>query len=133
MSMHPIVGRPGDVGYLNLSPLILLLLLAWQAPMFNAISYLVLAGLCASLLGDALTLLPRQRVMYAVGAFFLSHLLYTIWFASQLTLSFFWPLPLGAAGIRRPANGGDLESAGRDENAGADLYRNDAGNGLAGR
>ena len=42
--------------------LILLLLLAWQAPMFNAISYLVLAGLCASLLGDALTLLPRQRV-----------------------------------------------------------------------
>ena len=39
----------------------------------------------------------------------------------------------GAAGIRRPANGGDLESAGRDENAGADLYRNDAGNGLAGR
>ncbi|MBO1997831.1 lysoplasmalogenase [Klebsiella pneumoniae] len=33
-------------------------------------------------------------VMYAVGAFFLSHLLYTIWFASQLTLSFFWPLPL---------------------------------------
>ena len=80
--------------------------------MFNAISYLVLAGLCASLLGDALTLLPRQRVMYAVGAFFLSHLLYTIWFASQLTLSF---------------------SAGRDENAGADLYWNDAGDGLAGR
>jgi uncharacterized membrane protein YhhN len=74
--------------------LILLLLLAWQAPMFNAISYLVLAGLCASLVGDALTLLPRQRVMYAVGAFFLSHLLYTIWFASQMTLSFFWPLPL---------------------------------------
>ena len=71
-----------------------LLVLAWQAPMFNAISYLVLAGLCASLVGDALTLLPRQRVMYAVGAFFLSHLLYTIWFASQMTLSFFWPLPL---------------------------------------
>ena len=31
--------------------LLLLLLLAWQAPMFDAISYLVLAGLCASLLG----------------------------------------------------------------------------------
>ena len=28
--------------------LLLLLLLAWQAPMFDAISYLVLAGLCAS-------------------------------------------------------------------------------------
>ncbi|MGQ7173671.1 lysoplasmalogenase family protein, partial [Escherichia sp. R-CC3] len=48
--------------------LLLLLLLAWQAPMFDAISYLVLAGLCASLLGDALTLLPRQRLMYAIGA-----------------------------------------------------------------
>ena len=72
--------------------LLLLLLLAWQAPMFDAISYLVLAGLCASLLGDALTLLPRQRLMYAIGAFFLSHLLYTIYFASQMTLSFFWPL-----------------------------------------
>ena len=70
--------------------LLLLLLLAWQAPMFDAISYLVLAGLCASLLGDALTLLPRQRLMYAIGAFFLSHLLYTIYFASQMTLSFFW-------------------------------------------
>lgn len=65
-----------------------------QAPMFDAISYLVLAGLCASLVGDALTLLPRQRLLYAVGAFFLSHLLYTIYFASQMTLSFFWPLPL---------------------------------------
>ena len=43
------------------------------------------------LLGDALTLLPRQRLMYAIGAFFLSHLLYTIYFASQMTLSFFWP------------------------------------------
>ena len=27
-------------------------------------------------------------------ALFLSHLLYTIYFASQMTLSFFWPLPL---------------------------------------
>ena len=113
--------------------LILLLLLAWQAPMFNAISYLVLAGLCASLLGDALTLLPRQRVMYAVGAFFpvtsaVYHLVRQPADAVVLLAA-----ATGAAGIRRPANGGDLESAGRDENAGADLYRNDAGNGLAGR
>ncbi|WP_314419851.1 lysoplasmalogenase [Pseudescherichia vulneris] len=74
--------------------LLLLLLLAWQAPMFNAVSYLVLAGLCATLVGDALTLLPRQQLLYAIGAFFLAHLLYTIYFASQMTLSFFWPLPL---------------------------------------
>ena len=62
--------------------------------MFDAISYLVLAGLCASLVGDALTLLPRQKLLYAIGAFFLAHLLYTIYFASQMTLTFFWPLPL---------------------------------------
>ncbi|WP_437890535.1 lysoplasmalogenase [Phytobacter sp. V91] len=73
---------------------LLLLLLAWQAPMFSAVSYLVLAGLCTSLVGDALTLLPRQQLLYAIGAFFLSHLLYTIYFASQMSLSFFWPLPI---------------------------------------
>lgn len=74
--------------------LLLLLMLAWQAPMFSATGYLVLAGLLASLAGDALTQLPGQRTLYAIGAFFLSHLLYTIWFASSMTLSFFWPLPL---------------------------------------
>ncbi|NIF33917.1 lysoplasmalogenase [Enterobacter sp. Cy-643] len=74
--------------------LLLLLLLAWQAPMFEATGYLIVAGLLATLVGDALTLLPTQRLLYAVGAFFLSHLLYTIYFASQMTLAIFWPLPL---------------------------------------
>lgn len=74
--------------------LILMLFLALQAPMFNAIGYLVVAGLCAALVGDALAMLPRQRMLYTLGAFFLSHLLYTIWFAGQLTFSFFWPLPV---------------------------------------
>lgn len=84
--------------------LILLLFLALQAPMFNAIGYLVVAGLCAALVGDALAMLQRQRMLYTLGAFFLSHLLYTIWFAGQLTFSFFWPLPvtllvIGAIGL----------------------------------
>ncbi|EGZ7023195.1 lysoplasmalogenase [Cronobacter sakazakii] len=74
--------------------LLLLLLLGWQAPLASPTGYLVLAGLVATLAGDALTLLPRQQLLYAFGAFFLSHLLYTVWFASQMTLSFFWPLPL---------------------------------------
>ncbi|MTD37349.1 lysoplasmalogenase [Erwinia sp. CPCC 100877] len=74
--------------------LLLLLMLAWQAPMFSAIGYLVVAGLLASMVGDALTMLPGQRMLYAIGAFFLSHLLYTIWFASSMALSFFWPIPL---------------------------------------
>lgn len=111
--------------------LLLLLLLAWQAPMFDAISYLVLAGLCASLLGDALTLLPRQRLMYAIGAFFLSHLLYTIYFASQMTLSFFWPLPLVLLVLGAP--GDYLDASGRVSLAYLHVYRHDAGDGVAGR
>ena len=74
--------------------LLLLLALAWQAPVLNNTDYLILAGLAATLLGDALLLLPERRVMYALGAFFLSHLLYTLFLASQMTFSFFWPLPL---------------------------------------
>jgi len=74
--------------------LLLLLLLAWQAPLLGTAGYLVLLGLAASLLADTLLLLPSERPLYAVGAFFLSHLLYTLSFVSQMTLSFFWPLPL---------------------------------------
>ncbi|QKJ85232.1 lysoplasmalogenase [Paramixta manurensis] len=74
--------------------LLLLLAWAWQAPALHTTDYLILLGLLATLIGDALTLLPRQRLLYAIGAFFLSHLLYTISFASNMTLSFFWPIPL---------------------------------------
>lgn len=74
--------------------LLLLLLLAWQAPTLNVYSYLILLGLAATLVADGLLLLPEERFMYAIGAFFLSHLLYTLSFASQMTITFFWPLPL---------------------------------------
>ena len=74
--------------------LLLLLAWAWQAPTRNPTDYLILLGLLATMAGDALTLLPRQRMMYALGAFFLAHLLYTINFASHMTMSFFWPIPL---------------------------------------
>jgi uncharacterized membrane protein YhhN len=74
--------------------LLLLLLLAWQAPTLNVYSYLILLGLAATLVADSLLLLPEERFMYAIGAFFLSHLLYTLSFASQMTITFFWPLPL---------------------------------------
>ena len=74
--------------------LLLLLLLAWQAPTLNVYSYLILLGLAATLVADGLLLLPEERFMYALGAFFLSHLLYTLSFASQMTITFFWPLPL---------------------------------------
>lgn len=79
--------------------LLLLLLLAWQAPVLSAAGYLIVLGLLATLIGDALLLLPRERVLYAIGAFFLSHLLYTLSFASQMTFSLFWPLPLALLAI----------------------------------
>ncbi|RWR02388.1 membrane protein [[Pantoea] beijingensis] len=74
--------------------LLLLLAWAWQAPVLNTTDYFILLGLLATLIGDALTLLPKQRLLYAIGAFFLSHLLYTISFTGHMTLSFFWPIPL---------------------------------------
>ena len=74
--------------------LLLLLLLAWQAPILGPAGYLIVLGLLATLVADALLLLPSERLLYALGAFFLSHLLYTISFASQMTFTLFWPLPL---------------------------------------
>lgn len=74
--------------------LLLLLLLAWQAPTLGPVGYLIVLGLLATLAADALLLLPSERLLYALGAFFLSHLLYTISFASQMTFTLFWPLPL---------------------------------------
>lgn len=74
--------------------LLLLVAWAWQSPILKTTDYLILLGLLATLAGDALTLLPSRRMLYAIGAFFLSHLLYTLFFASQMTLTFFWPVPL---------------------------------------
>ncbi|WP_421507495.1 lysoplasmalogenase [Erwinia rhapontici] len=74
--------------------MLLLLAWAWQAPVLATTDYLILLGVLATLVGDALTLLPTKRMLYAIGAFFLSHLLYTLYFASQMTLSVFWPIPL---------------------------------------
>lgn len=74
--------------------LLLLMLLAWQAPVIGTNSYLIVLGLLATLVADALLLMPKERHLYAIGAFFLSHLLYTLSFASQITFTFFWPLPV---------------------------------------
>lgn len=74
--------------------LLLLLLLALQAPLPGPTGYLISAGLLASLMGDALTLLPRQRLLYAFGAYFLSHLLYSLYFTSHTSFDLYPPLPL---------------------------------------
>lgn len=73
----------------------LLLALAWQTPLMGATGYLIVLGLLATLVADALSLLPTQRSLYAIGGYFLCHLLYTIAFiTAQTSLTFFWPLPL---------------------------------------
>lgn len=73
--------------------LLLLLALAWQTPQLAVPGYLIVVGLLASLVADML--LPTQRLLYAFGAYFVSHLLYTIsFFTSQMAFTFFWPLAL---------------------------------------
>ncbi|MEC5319549.1 lysoplasmalogenase [Brenneria populi subsp. brevivirga] len=75
--------------------LLLLLALAWQTPLLSVPGYLIVVGLLATLVADTLMLLPTQRLLYAFGAYFVSHLLYTISFVtSQTTLTVFWPLVL---------------------------------------
>ncbi|EIC82620.1 lysoplasmalogenase [Serratia sp. M24T3] len=74
--------------------LLLLMLLAWLAPVISTNGYLIEVGLLATLIADALLLLPKERYLYAIGAFFLSHLLYTLSFASQMSFVYYWPLPV---------------------------------------
>ncbi|RRO04389.1 lysoplasmalogenase [Pectobacterium aquaticum] len=75
--------------------MLLLLALAWQMPLLGVLGYLIVLGLLATLVADTLLLLPTQRLLYAFGVYFLSHLLYTIsFFTGQISLTFFWPLAL---------------------------------------
>lgn len=74
--------------------LLLLLALAAQAPVLTVAGYLIILGLVATMVGDALLLLTNERMLYVIGAYFLSYLLYTIGFASQMTFTLFWPLPV---------------------------------------
>lgn len=71
--------------------MLLLLLWAWQSPEMTTFSYLILIGLLASLIADIIQMLPTERMLYTVGALFVSHLLYTLYFANPLKLSFYWP------------------------------------------
>ncbi|WP_075182868.1 lysoplasmalogenase [Pantoea sp. 1.19] len=77
--------------------LLLLLGLAWQAPMFSLMGWLVVAGLVATLLGDALLLLSPTRTLWAIGAFFLSSLLYTAYFVGGAPFAPHWPVAIALA------------------------------------
>nr|WP_253926651.1 lysoplasmalogenase family protein [Dickeya dadantii] len=75
--------------------LLLMMLMVWQTPMLGIPGYLVVLGLAATLIGDALMQLSGDRLRFALSTYLASHLLYTIsFFASRPSLGFFWPLPL---------------------------------------
>ncbi|ACS87634.1 lysoplasmalogenase [Musicola paradisiaca] len=75
--------------------LLLMMLMVWQTPTLGLQGYLVILALAATLAGDALLLLPNQKIRFAVAAYFVSHLLYCVsFFVSQLSFGFFWPLPV---------------------------------------
>ncbi|SQI34572.1 YhhN-like protein [Leminorella richardii] len=71
--------------------MLLMLLWAWQSPELTGVSYLIPIGLLASLAADIVQAVSQERVLYAVGALIVSHLAYTLCFASSLALSFYWP------------------------------------------
>ncbi|MCD1126475.1 lysoplasmalogenase [Jinshanibacter sp. LJY008] len=71
--------------------MLLMLLWAWQAPEITTLSYLILFGLLASLLSDILQMIQKDKMLYAIGALFISRLLYTLYFINPLTPSFYWP------------------------------------------
>ncbi|CAJ0992443.1 lysoplasmalogenase [Pantoea sp. Nvir] len=79
-------------------PITLLLLVgwAWQVPMLKLIDYLIIAGLLVTLIGDVMLLLPlpRQQMFYAISAFFLAYLLYTMRFIADMAITFYWPISL---------------------------------------
>lgn len=71
--------------------MLLMLLWAWQSPELANFNYLILVGLLASLTADAIQAFSQERTLYTVGTLFISHLAYTLCFASSLSLSFYWP------------------------------------------
>lgn len=73
--------------------MLLMLFWAWQAPEITTFSYLILFGLLVSLLADILQMVPQDRMLYSIGALFISRLLYTLYFINPLAPSFYW-LPI---------------------------------------
>lgn len=66
----------------------------------SAYRYLILGGLLVSIGGDVLLMLPSDRFMAGLAAFFIAHLFYIAAFASEITELVWWPLiPLAAFGL----------------------------------
>ena len=61
--------------------------------------YLLLAGLCFSLVGDVFLMLPDDRFVAGLTAFLIAHLFYIAAFASNVVSPVWWPLvPLVGCG-----------------------------------
>ena len=55
---------------------------------------LIVIGLVFSLLGDILLMLPKDRFVFGLASFLITHLLYIIAFIPGVDLGIFWLLPL---------------------------------------
>ena len=113
--------------------LLLLLLLAWQAPMFDAISYLgaggavcLTAGRCANPVATSTSDVRHRRVFPLAPA--VHHL-----FRQSDDALFLLASAVGAAGSGRAVTGDYLDASGRVSLAYLHVYRHDAGDGVAGR
>lgn len=78
----------------------IILLALWLTPLpIPAYSFWIIAGLCFSLAGDVLLMLPRDRFLAGLGAFLLTHCCYIAAFmATPIETNALWLLPWLAAG-----------------------------------
>jgi uncharacterized membrane protein YhhN len=80
-------------------PTYILLLLGWVFTTlpFNSVTILFLLGLGCSLVGDVLLMLPQRPFLAAMGAFFLTHLLYGLGLSMPLSAQIFLSLGMTLA------------------------------------
>jgi len=84
--------------------MVLIISLAWEKTLSSPSSYgyLVVSGLCLSLLGDVFLMLPKDRIRPGLVAFLAAHVLYILAFSQGIQVrSYFVAVPmlvLGAIG-----------------------------------
>lgn len=78
----------------KLLTILLLIMHAWQAPNHTMSHLLIIAGLTAALVGDSLLLTTQLRKLWMLGAFFLSHLLYSLSFSLGGVPNLSWKVPV---------------------------------------
>jgi uncharacterized membrane protein YhhN len=82
--------------------MVLVISLAWDRTISSPSSYgyLIISGLCLSLLGDIFLMLPKNRIKPGLAAFLAAHILYILAFCQGIRIhSFFAAGPILIVGI----------------------------------